>query len=140
MRRIFPCVITADTSIKSPDSDFVVTMWGETNRPSLKSGNSVLLPGHTATNSAPFAMRNSSAVLLLDASGTNSTAVVSSSVQAPGSGTLDSEALTIEVVDVNLGECWIAAGESAHYSFGNWASNSYWEISTALDGLTVDID
>ncbi|NLB68808.1 MAG: hypothetical protein GX804_03855, partial [Lentisphaerae bacterium] len=116
------------------DSDVVVTMSGETNRPSLKSGNRILLPGYSATNSAPFAMRNSSAVLLLDASGTNSTAVLSSSIQAPGGGVLDSEALTIEVVAVNLGERWIAAGETAHYSFGDWASNSYWEIMTASGG------
>ena len=86
-------------------------------------GSAGIVPGGSADTG-----RDTEINALLDASCSNAVVNLDYGILTSENRLFYSDALTIEVVDVDLGERWMAAGESAAYAFGSWATDAEWYV------------
>jgi len=104
-----------------------VYLANDVSHPSVRIGvgddSATIVPGGSAETG-----RNMTVNAWLDASGPGTSADLQYGILKSDNSWLYSDELTIEVVDVDLGERWIAAGETASYSFGDWAGNTEWYV------------
>ena len=105
-------------------------------RPILRTGSHSLIPdgidGYVQTAQSPFAEKNGKTTVLVDASGTNSTAFIDYWVYDPytiNGKVLASDSVTINIIDLTMNEMWIPQGAPKAWDFTGVAPNNiFWGV------------